>query len=204
MPIPYKQSHRLHGHTDSVVALAFTPDGSRLASAACDGRVIVWSTKEGKAIYEVAMQNMRFTCVAWLNNTLAIAGTENGDLVIIEIANVCVCVCFASMVEILHDHLPGFFCRIRFQLQVIVCIPFLSNILHCVLERWLLGQNRRCASSLSPESVSSSTFGHDHIDLRYGSGKKKTILSIAGCLSPLCLTVMKGPWLWPRCIGQIK
>jgi len=87
MPIPYRQTHRLHGHTDSVVALAFTPDGSRLASAACDGRVIVWSTKEGKAIYEVAMQNVRFTCAAWLNNTLAIAGTEGGDLVIIEIGN---------------------------------------------------------------------------------------------------------------------
>jgi WD40 repeat protein len=89
MFIAYKRSHCLKGHTDSVAALAFTPDGSKLASAACDGRVIIWSTKEGKAIYDIAMQSLRFTCVAWLDNALAIAGTESGNLVTIQISKVC-------------------------------------------------------------------------------------------------------------------
>jgi len=42
--------HKLQGHQDSVMALAFTPDGKYLASGSLDNTIKLWQTQEGKLV----------------------------------------------------------------------------------------------------------------------------------------------------------
>jgi WD40 repeat protein len=44
--------HLLEGHRTQVETAAFSGDGKRLATVSCDGRMIVWDVKAGKAIAE--------------------------------------------------------------------------------------------------------------------------------------------------------
>lgn len=44
----------LRGHADSVYGLAFSPDGSQLASGAADKRAIVWDVEAGRALQTLA------------------------------------------------------------------------------------------------------------------------------------------------------
>jgi RNA polymerase sigma factor (sigma-70 family) len=52
-----KEMRRFLGHGDTVSAVAFTPDGKRLASGSKDSSVILWDVATGKQILRYAAQN---------------------------------------------------------------------------------------------------------------------------------------------------
>src|SRR5262249_11333345 len=43
----------LHGHTNLVLGLAFSRDGSRLASASADGTVRIWNTETQQEVFQL-------------------------------------------------------------------------------------------------------------------------------------------------------
>jgi WD40 repeat protein len=45
-----KQLYSLVGHTRPIFGVAFTPDGSRLATASGDGTVKIWDSESGKEL----------------------------------------------------------------------------------------------------------------------------------------------------------
>lgn len=47
-----KEGHALKGHTDGITAVAFSPDGKRIASASYDFTVKVWDAATGKQIFQ--------------------------------------------------------------------------------------------------------------------------------------------------------
>ena len=49
-----QQSRTLLGHTQSVTAVAFSPDGTRIASAGAEGAVILWEVSSGKELYTLS------------------------------------------------------------------------------------------------------------------------------------------------------
>src|SRR5689334_13818425 len=49
-PAPRKARACLHGHTTIVASVAFTADGTTLASGGCDGMVKLWDVKTGKEL----------------------------------------------------------------------------------------------------------------------------------------------------------
>ena len=83
----YKPALRLEGHTDSVIALDFSPDGLKLVSGGIDGQLFVWCTVSGKMLYNLDLGE-GFLSVAWMNNTRLISGTEAGNLTLLENAPV--------------------------------------------------------------------------------------------------------------------
>ena len=55
----------LHGHTDYIRAIAFSPDGKLLASASNDTTIKVWDTDSGAAIQALKDHNAYVTAVAF-------------------------------------------------------------------------------------------------------------------------------------------
>jgi WD40 repeat protein/serine/threonine protein kinase/Flp pilus assembly protein TadD len=55
----------LAGHTQPVHAVAFSPDGQRLASASVDQSVRIWDLATGKEIRTLAGHSRMVNCVAW-------------------------------------------------------------------------------------------------------------------------------------------
>lgn len=66
--------YALKGHTESVVALALSPDGSQLASASRDKTVRVWSLSTGQAVRTISGAQEQLSSVAFSGDgkTLAI------------------------------------------------------------------------------------------------------------------------------------
>ncbi len=55
----------LKGHTDGVIAIAFSPDGSSLASASRDKTVKIWNLKTGEAVRTIAGAQGQLSSVAF-------------------------------------------------------------------------------------------------------------------------------------------
>lgn len=71
------------GHRAGITALAFSPDGARLASTSRDGRTLVWRLDERACEYELVGHKGEVVDVAFhpAGRTLVTAGTDNVGLV---------------------------------------------------------------------------------------------------------------------------
>ncbi len=77
----------LLGHTSAITGLAFTPDGSRLASASTDGTIRLWHP-DGRTLwtYRDPRPEMQFRCLAfWPRHTLLAAGTDDGRILLLDV-----------------------------------------------------------------------------------------------------------------------
>lgn len=68
-----KQTAQLSGHTEAVTAMAFSPDGGKLASGAKDHTVILWNTATGNQIGDPLYLQIGTAAVS------ALAFSQNGD-----------------------------------------------------------------------------------------------------------------------------
>jgi WD40 repeat protein len=59
------QLRTLHGHTDAVNGVAFSPDGQRVASAGVDGTVRVWESATGRELLSLGSHHEAVTAVAF-------------------------------------------------------------------------------------------------------------------------------------------
>ena len=67
---------RAGSHMDTVDALAFSPDGSQLASGGRDGKLFLWDTDSGKRIVELTGHRGTVNAVAWSPDGSTLATTE--------------------------------------------------------------------------------------------------------------------------------
>jgi len=69
----YSQLKTLAGHTGEVLGVAFSPDGSTLASSSKDHTIIIWDTTSWKAVKTLAVFTNQVNCVAFSpdGNTMA-------------------------------------------------------------------------------------------------------------------------------------
>jgi WD40 repeat protein len=51
MALRYQPFKCLQVHTDTISTIAFSPDGTFIATGALDGKLAVWSSRTGKLIY---------------------------------------------------------------------------------------------------------------------------------------------------------
>ena len=79
----YKATFSLLGHKDSITALSFSPNGTKLASAGIDGILFIWSTNQGRRLYQ-HQHGCGYTSAIWLDNTSVLAGTEDGKLYLLQ------------------------------------------------------------------------------------------------------------------------
>jgi WD40 repeat protein len=80
----------LKGHVEAVTAIAWSPDGSRLASASWDGSVRVWQTESGEKllllaahggmVHDVAYGGDRFLATACEDGVVRVWNARTGDL----------------------------------------------------------------------------------------------------------------------------
>jgi WD40 repeat protein len=75
---------KLEGQANKVRAVAFSPDGKYLASAAWGGRVVVWSVDSAQPVAELAVgdERMRVRCVAFLGEDRLVSGDEAGQAIV--------------------------------------------------------------------------------------------------------------------------
>jgi WD40 repeat protein len=76
-----RQLATLHGHADSVLTVAFSPDGSRIASGSADGIVKVWDRRSRREVLTLGGHTAAATVVAFSSdgNRLA-SGSDDGDV----------------------------------------------------------------------------------------------------------------------------
>lgn len=73
----------LEGHTRMIMALAWSPDGMQLASAAADDGVLLWNTRTGESEALVPLAPQMLTALAYsANGQQLITGSEEGLVVI--------------------------------------------------------------------------------------------------------------------------
>jgi WD40 repeat protein len=82
-PIGAKLMHTLSAHSDGVKELAYSPDGSRLASAGADGRLIVWNTLTHNAVATLTAHHDSVMSVAFApNGKLFASGSWSGEVIL--------------------------------------------------------------------------------------------------------------------------
>jgi WD40 repeat protein len=69
----------LRGHRHAVNDLAFSPDGTRLASVASDAKLKIWDTATGAEIYSTNAFLMQASGVAWSPDGKTIATLSDGE-----------------------------------------------------------------------------------------------------------------------------
>jgi WD40 repeat protein/serine/threonine protein kinase len=77
----------LHGHTSGVYGVAWSPDGTRLASACNDWTVRVWDAQTGQQILSFHSPYGEFLGVAWSPDGSRLAGADPQDTVKVWDAN---------------------------------------------------------------------------------------------------------------------
>jgi WD40 repeat protein len=78
----------LRGHTGAVAALAFSPDGSTLASVAADGSLRIWAVAQGAPIGTLATSAKPLEAVAFVDRAHIAAGGADGLLRLLD-CDVC-------------------------------------------------------------------------------------------------------------------
>jgi len=78
----------LRGHTDEVLALAFSPDGRQLASGSADNTIRLWSTAEWKPVYMRGGHKDSVTAVAFSpDSKLLVSGSDDATLILWDVRN---------------------------------------------------------------------------------------------------------------------
>jgi WD40 repeat protein len=78
----------LKGHTDTVSAVWFSPDGKRIASASLDKTVMCWSVQTGLSLWTFTGHKGAVLCLAWSpdGELIASAGEEGGIIRMLDAA----------------------------------------------------------------------------------------------------------------------
>jgi WD40 repeat protein len=85
-------AHRLVGHTGYVKSLAFSPDGTRLASASLDKSLIVWDTATGAqvgpplAIHSESVNALVFGAQPANHKSILISGSSDRTIILWDLA----------------------------------------------------------------------------------------------------------------------
>jgi WD40 repeat protein len=75
---------QLEGHEDNLTAVAFQRNGSQLASAGADGRVILWQPLKSKKPIAGAQLDAEVTALSWSPDDQSLAvGTDSGELMLL-------------------------------------------------------------------------------------------------------------------------
>ena len=78
----------LEGHRSSVNCVRFSPEGSRLVSSACDGRVKVWDHRNQKELFSFETSSrIAFSCVYGTTGEWVAAGGWDGKIAIWNLLN---------------------------------------------------------------------------------------------------------------------
>jgi WD40 repeat protein len=80
----WRRSHpwqlSLEGHTEHVLAVAWSPDGARLATTSEDSTARVYDARDGRLIATLSGHAWEVNCAAFLNSNIVLTGDDGGDL----------------------------------------------------------------------------------------------------------------------------
>ncbi|TFK62307.1 WD40 repeat-like protein [Pluteus cervinus] len=80
----YKRQVQLNdAYRDTIAALAFSEDGTHLASASLEGRLCIWSVSASEARF-VICGDVGFLSVVWINEQTLLAGMQDGLLMYVN------------------------------------------------------------------------------------------------------------------------
>lgn len=75
--------HRITRHTDWITAVAFSPDGSMLATGDRSGGIHVWETGSGAIVFSLTEHKQRITDLEWRADGQAVASVaDDGNLIL--------------------------------------------------------------------------------------------------------------------------